>query len=97
MHILYIPAIVSKKRNGILSSSRSPSIMCYTLVCVQNSVCMLTKVYNKPVRVVKKTAPYTEFEHFVVNPVYVGEKFKSKEYISSELYELVQSKDYKLG
>ncbi|MDE5940268.1 MAG: hypothetical protein K2H37_14470 [Lachnospiraceae bacterium] len=58
---------------------------------------MLTKVYNKLVWVVKKTAPYTEFEHFVVNPMYEGEKFKSKEYISPEFYELVQSKDYKLG
>lgn len=26
-----------------------------------------------------------------------GEKFKSKEYISPEFYELIQSKDYKLG
>ena len=58
---------------------------------------MLTKVYNKLVRVVKKTAPYTEFEHFVENPMYEGGKFKSKEYISPEFYELVQRKDYKLG
>lgn len=58
---------------------------------------LLTKIYNKLVRVVKKTAPYTEIEHFVVNPMYEGKKFKSKEYISSEYYDLVQSKDYILG
>lgn len=58
---------------------------------------MLTKVYNKLVRVVKKTAPYTEVEHLVVNPLYEGEKFKSKQYISSEYYDLVQNKDYILG
>ena len=58
---------------------------------------MLTKVYNKLVRVVKKVAPYTEVEHVVVNPVYEGEKFKCKEYISSDYYDLVQNKDYKLG
>ena len=35
---------------------------------------MLTKVYNKLVRVVKKVAPYTELAHFVVNPMYAGGK-----------------------
>ena len=58
---------------------------------------MLTKVYNKLVRVVKKVAPYTELAHFVVNPMYAGEKHTSKEYISAEFYELVQREDYKLG
>lgn len=58
---------------------------------------MLTKVYNKLVRAVKKAAPYTEFAHFVVNPMYAGEKQKSKKYISAEFYELVQAEDYKLG
>ena len=58
---------------------------------------MLTKVYNKLVRVVKKIAPYTEVEHFVVNPMYEGKKFKRKKYISSDYYDLVQNKDYILG
>ena len=58
---------------------------------------LLTEIYNKLVRVVKKTAPYTEIEHFVVNPMYEGKKFKSKKYISSEYYDLVQNKDYILG
>lgn len=58
---------------------------------------MLTKVYNKLVRVVKKIAPYTEVEHFVVNPMYEGKKFKSKKYITSDYYDLVQNKDYILG
>ena len=30
----------------------------------------ITKIYDKLVRIVKKTAPYTEVEHFVVNPMY---------------------------
>lgn len=58
---------------------------------------LLTKIYNKLVHIVKKTAPYTEIEHFVVNPMYEGKKIKSKKYISSEYYDLVQNKDYILG
>lgn len=58
---------------------------------------LLTKIYQRLVRVVKKIAPYTEIEHFVVNPMYEGEKFKTKEYISSEYFDLVQNKDYTLG
>lgn len=58
---------------------------------------MLTKLYNKLVRVVKKKVPYTEVEHFVVNPMYEGKKFKSKEYISSDYYDLVKNKDYILS
>ncbi|MCH5251318.1 MAG: hypothetical protein J1E98_15380 [Lachnospiraceae bacterium] len=58
---------------------------------------LLTKTYNKLVRIVKKTAPYTEVEYFVVNPMYEGKKFKSKKYISSDYYDLVQNKDYILG
>lgn len=58
---------------------------------------LLTKLYHKLVRVVKKTAPYTEVEHFVVNPMYEGKKFKSKKYISSDYYDLVKNKDYILG
>lgn len=58
---------------------------------------MLTKLYNQLVRVVKKKAPYTEVEHFVVNPMYEGKKFKSKKYISSDYYDLVKNKEYILG
>ena len=57
----------------------------------------ITKLYSKLVRIVKKIAPYTEIEHFVVNSMYAGEKFKTKEYISSQYLELVQNEDYKLG
>ena len=48
-------------------------------------------------RVVKKTAPYMEVEHFVVNPMYEGKKFKNKKYISPEYYDLAQNKGYILG
>ncbi len=58
---------------------------------------MLTKLYHKLSRVEKKTPPYTEVDHFVVNPMYKGKKFKSKKYISSDYYELVKNKDYILG
>ena len=58
---------------------------------------MLTQIYNKLARVVKKTAPYTEVEHFVVNPMYEGKKFKSKKYISPDYYDLAQNKGYILG
>lgn len=58
---------------------------------------LLTKIYNRLVRVVKKIAPYTEVEHFVVNSIYEGEKFKTKKYISSEYFDLAQNKDYTLG
>ncbi len=58
---------------------------------------MITKIYSRLVRIVKKIAPYTEVEHYVLNPMYVGEKFKSKEYISSQCLELVQNENFKLG
>lgn len=58
---------------------------------------MLTKLYSKLVRVVKKRAPYTEVEHFVVNPMYEGKKCKSKKYISADYYDLVKNKDYILS
>lgn len=37
------------------------------------------------------------YTHFVVNPMYAGEKHTSKKYISAAFYELVQREDYKLG
>ena len=55
------------------------------------------KTYNKLVRIVKKVAPYTEVEHFVVNEMYKGKKFISKEYITPELFNLVNNNDYTLG
>lgn len=57
----------------------------------------ITRIYNKLVRAVKKIAPYTEVEHYVVNPLYEGEKFKTKEYISAGYFLLVQNEDYILG
>ncbi len=57
----------------------------------------ITRIYNKLVRVVKKIAPYTEVEHYVVNPLYEGEKFKTKEYISAWYLLLVQNENYILG
>ena len=38
-----------------------------------------------------------EFEHYVVNPVYAGVKFKTKEYISEKCLSLVEEQDYVLG
>lgn len=58
---------------------------------------LLTKIYNRLVRVVKKTAPYTEVEHFVVNPLYEGKKLIRKKYISADYYDLAQNRDYVLG
>lgn len=58
---------------------------------------LVTKIYNKLIRVVKKTSPYTEVEHFVLNDMYKGEKFKTKEYISPEFFDLAQNKNYILG
>ena len=55
------------------------------------------KIYNKLVRIVKRTAPYTEIEHFVVNEMYKGEKFITKEYISSEFLDFVKNSNYTLG
>lgn len=57
----------------------------------------ITKVYNKLVRVVKKIAPYREVEHFVLNPLYEGQKFKSKKYITDEYLLMAQNEDYILG
>lgn len=57
----------------------------------------ITKIYNKLVRVIKKIAPYTEVEHFVINKLYEGEKFKSKKYISAEYLLLVKNENYILG
>ena len=58
---------------------------------------LLTKIYNRLVRVVKKAAPYTEVEHYVVNPMYEGQRFITKEYITPEYLHLAQNEDYILG
>ncbi|MBP0963870.1 MAG: hypothetical protein J5999_01080 [Oscillospiraceae bacterium] len=57
----------------------------------------ITKIYNKLVCIVKKIAPYTEVEHFVLNTLYEGQKFKSKKYITDEYLVMVQNEDYILG
>ena len=57
----------------------------------------VTKVYNALARYVKKIAPYTEVEHYVINPMYSGKKFTTKKYISKECFSLVEEKDYALG
>ena len=57
----------------------------------------VTKIYNSLARYVKKIAPYTEIEHYVVNPLYEGKKFKSKEYITEKCQSLVINYDYILG
>lgn len=57
----------------------------------------VTKIYNSLARYVKKIAPYTEVDHYVVNPVYAGRKVMSKEYISKECLSLVKDQDYTLG
>ena len=58
---------------------------------------LLTKIHHKLVRIVKKIAPYTEIEYSVVNSMYEGKKFKTKEYISSEYFDLIENNDYTLG
>ncbi len=57
----------------------------------------VTGVYNALACFVKKIAPYTEVEHYVFNPMYAGEKFTTKEYISEELLSFVVNRDYSLG
>ena len=55
------------------------------------------KCYSKLVRIVKRIAPYTEIEHYVVNEMYKGEKYITKEYITPEFFILVKNNDYTLG
>lgn len=57
----------------------------------------ITKLYNKLVRIVKKVAPYTEFDHCVVNPMYEGELHKTKEYITPFYLSVVKTTKLKLG
>lgn len=57
---------------------------------------LTTKIYNTLARYVKKIAPYTEVEHYVLNPMYEGEKFVTKEYITSECLSYVEKEDYKI-
>ena len=56
----------------------------------------VTKVYNTLVRCVKKVAPYTEIERYVINPMYQGEKFETKEYITLKCLSLVLHQNYTL-
>lgn len=57
---------------------------------------LTTKIYNTLARYVKKIAPYTEVEHYVLNPMYDGKKFITKEYITSECLSYVEKKDFKI-
>ena len=57
----------------------------------------VTKIFNSLVRYIKKTAPYTEFEHYVLNPMYYGKKFMTKEYITEKCLNRVIENDYILG
>lgn len=57
----------------------------------------VNRIYNSLARYVKKIAPYTEVEHYVVNPMYSGRKVTSKEYISKECLSLAENQDYILG
>ncbi len=57
---------------------------------------LTTKIYNTLARYVKKIAPYTEVEHYVLNPMYDGEKFLTKEYITTECLSYVEKDDFKI-
>lgn len=56
----------------------------------------VTNIYNALARYVKKVAPYTEVERYVANPMYQGEKFKTKEYITVDCLTLVLNQNYTL-
>lgn len=60
----------------------------------------LTRIYQKLVRIVKKTAPYTEITDHIVSTHendYLQEKeWRHKEYISASCLELKISKNYRL-
>ncbi len=60
----------------------------------------LTRIYHKLVRIVKKTAPYTEITDHIISRHdhdYLQEKeWKHKEYISASCLELKVSKNYRL-
>ena len=58
---------------------------------------MLTKVYNRLARIVRKVAPSREIEAFVINPVYEGKKLLRKCYISPECCLLVENNEYILN
>lgn len=57
---------------------------------------LTTKIYNTLTRYVKKIAPYTEVEHYVLNPMYSGEKILTKEYITTECLAYVEKDNYKI-
>jgi len=57
---------------------------------------LVTKKYNTLVRYVKKIAPYTEVEHYVLNPRYAGKKLISKEYITDECLSFIQKEGFKI-
>ncbi|MBR5682148.1 MAG: hypothetical protein IKW96_02530 [Ruminococcus sp.] len=58
---------------------------------------IVTKVYDKLAGSAKKIAPYTEFEHYVVNSMFEGKLFKTRTYISPSILELVVKNNFKLG
>lgn len=57
---------------------------------------LVTKKYNTLARYVKKIAPYTEVEHYVLNPRYAGKKVTTKEYITGECLSYVQNEGFKI-
>lgn len=57
----------------------------------------VTKVYNALARYVKKLAPLSEVEHFVLNPMYEGKKLTTKEYITNNCLAIVEKDDFILG
>ena len=60
----------------------------------------LTRIYHKLVRIVKKTAPYTEITDHIIsmhdNDYLQEREWKHKEYISASCLELKVSKNYRL-
>lgn len=57
---------------------------------------LTTGIYNTLARYVKKIAPYTEVEHYVLNPMYSGKKILTKEYITTECLAYVEKDNFKI-
>lgn len=57
---------------------------------------LVTKIYNALARYVKKLAPYTDVEHYVLNPMYEGKKVLTKEYITSKCLAYVEKDGFKI-
>ena len=61
---------------------------------IDEEVCMRKNVMVA--RYVKKLAPYTDVEHYVLNPMYEGKKVLTKEYITSKCLSYVEKDGFKI-